>query len=192
MTKSPWARVLLLASVLLFAGCAGTFTLENTVQSFTQVTTLPPPATFRFDQLPSQRTPAGMQMQAMAEGALRQAGLQRDDVHPRYSVQVGARVQQVLSPWAAPYAGWGWGPGWGWRRHGWMGADLDQRWFERDVSIVIRDLQADGKVVYETHAHSDGPWLDNGPILPAMFQAAMQGFPNPPPGPRQINVQLAG
>jgi hypothetical protein len=25
-----------------------------------------------------------------------------------------------------------------------------------------------------------------------MFQAAMQGFPNPPPGPRRIDIQLGG
>jgi len=44
--------------------------------------------------------------------------------------------------------------------------------------------------VYETHASNDGPWLDNRTVLPAMFEAAMQGFPNPPPGPRRVDIQV--
>jgi hypothetical protein len=27
-------------------------------------------------------------------------------------------------------------------------------------------------------------------VLPAMFQAALQGFPAPPPGPRVVNIQM--
>jgi hypothetical protein len=47
-------------------------------------------------------------------------------------------------------------------------------------------------VVFESHASSDGPWLDNTGVFPAMFDAAMQGFPNPPAGPRQVAIQIGG
>jgi len=45
--------------------------------------------------------------------------------------------------------------------------------------------------VYESRAISEGPYYDNAAILPAMFTAAMQGFPNPPAGPRQVNVVVS-
>jgi hypothetical protein len=57
------------------------------------------------------------------------------------------------------------------------------------VSVVVRELPAN-RVVFETHASNDGPILDNRVVLPAMFDAAMQGFPNPPPGPRRVDIQL--
>ncbi len=48
-------------------------------------------------------------MEALADPALHQAGLRRDDAQPRYAVQVGARVQRMHSPWADayyPYGSW--------------------------------------------------------------------------------------
>jgi hypothetical protein len=65
----------------------------------------------------------------------------------------------------------------------------DSYWFHREVSVVVRDLGSN-RVVYETHAVNDGPWLDNRSVLPAMFDAAMQGFPNPPAGPRRVDIQV--
>ncbi|WP_253261902.1 hypothetical protein [Ramlibacter montanisoli] len=55
--------------------------------------------------------------------------------------------------------------------------------------MIVREL-ASNRVVYETRAVNDGPWLDNNAVLPAMFDAAMQGFPNPPPGPRRVDIQV--
>jgi len=46
--------------------------------------------------------------------------------------------------------------------------------------------------VYETHATNEGPWLDNQAAFTAMFDAALQGFPNPSPGVRQVNIHLGG
>ena len=45
-------------------------------------------------------------------------------------------------------------------------------------------------MVYETHAVNDGPWSDSQAVLPAMFQAALQGFPNPPQGVRRVDIQV--
>lgn len=192
------------ATLVVVAGCATTFTVDNTVQSFSQVGTLQTPATYRFERLPSQQAAHHAQLEAFADAALAGSGLRRDDANPRYSVQVNARVHPVVSPFADHYHdpwdrfGWGLGFGrsWGWHR-GWgvglgahYGHRLEPPWYHREVDVVVRDL-SNNRVVYESRAISEGGYLDNAAVLPAMFTAAMQGFPNPPAGPRRVNVQVA-
>lgn len=198
MGPSRLLRVLLAATAaLLLGGCASTYLLDNQVQSFSQLQALPAQPSYRFERSLSQQVdPAQQALEALADGALYKAGLRRDDAAPRYSVQVSARTERTLSPYADPWSPWGWG-GWnlgvGGRHFGlgvggpWPGTD--SYWFRREVGVVMRDL-ATNKVVYETHAFNDGPWLDNRSVLPAMFEAAMQGFPNPPPGPRRVDIQV--
>ena len=89
-------------AVWLLTGCASGYLLDNNVQSFSQLTALPAQPTYRFERLPSQQDPWHAQLEAMADPALHKAGLRRDDANPRYSVQVGAQLQRVLSPWAEP------------------------------------------------------------------------------------------
>ncbi|GAB2601707.1 hypothetical protein GCM10027034_38660 [Ramlibacter solisilvae] len=188
-----WWAWLLAASVLALAGCASTYTLDNTVQSFSQLAEAPAPSTYRFERLPSQQHIDHAALEALADPALYQAGFRRDDNNPRYSVQVSASVVRVLSPWADPWwNGWGWGYGYG-RHYAFYGmwSGMDYPWYHREVNVIIRDLSSN-RVVYETRAINDGPWRDQTYVLPAMFQAAMQGFPVPPPGPRVVNIQLAG
>lgn len=196
-------RVLLAAGLAaLLAGCATSYKLDNQVQTFSQLAALPSPATYRFERsLSQQADPAQQALEALADPALHQAGLRRDDSAPRYSVQVSARTQRTLSPFSDPWDPWGrggWGGGWslgyGGPHHLGIGFGMpfprqDSYWFRREVSVVVREL-ASNRVVYETHALNDGPWLDNRAVLPAMFQAALQGFPNPPPGPRRVDVQV--
>lgn len=187
------AVVLTAALVAVLAGCSAGYLLDNRVQSFSHLQNLPSNATYRFDRLPSQQAdPVQAQLEALADQALFKAGFKRDDATPKYAVQVTARVQRVVSPWADPWTGPGFG--WGWRhRHfglGGFGA-TEQPWFQREVGIVVRELPGN-KVVYESHAASDGPFLDNAKVLPAMFEAAMQGFPNPPQGVRRVDIQIAG
>ena len=184
----------LCVAVWLLAGCASTFLVDNNVQSFSSLTALPAQPTYRFDRLPSQQEPGQAQLEAMADAALHRAGLRRDDANPRYAVQVSGRLQPTLSPWADP---WRWGGGWGigYHRRGlglgfggpWGG--LESPWYHREVAVVVRELPSN-RVVFESHASHDGPWLDNSTVFPAMFQAALQGFPNPPPGPRRVDVQV--
>ena len=191
---------LLATSALVLSGCATGYLLDNQVQSFSSLPALPAPATYRFERLPSQQNPQQGQLEALADGPLFRVGLRRDDAAPRYAVQVSARVQRVLSPYADP---WDWGPGWGW---GWgIGAHhrgvgigfggpfgrMDQPWFQREVSVIVREI-ANNRVVYETRAANDGPWMDNNSVLPAMFDAALNGFPNPPQGPRRVDIQIGG
>lgn len=185
-----------LAAAFLLSGCASGYLLENDVQSFSSLPAMPAQASYRFDRLPSQQSPAQAQLEAWADPALHAAGLRRDDASPRYTVQVTGTLLPTLSPWADP---WLWGGGWGmgFRHHGFgfgMGGPwgpLEQPWYHREVAVIVRELPAN-RVVFESHAVSDGPWTDNTAVFPAMFSAAMQGFPNPPAGPRRVDIQIGG
>lgn len=195
MTASLTRLAVLTAATLALAGCATSFQLDNEVRSFSSLAALPAHPTYRFERLPLQQTPQQNEVEAFADAALFNAGLRRDDAAPRYSVQVAARVQRALSPWADPWDGWGGvgvnvgigigtGP-WGMSAFGRM----EQPWYRREVSVILRGL-ASQKVVYESHAVSDGPWSDNAAVLPAMFGAALQGFPAAPAGVRKVNIQV--
>jgi hypothetical protein len=197
---TPLAAAIL--AVLVLSGCATGYTLDNAVQTYSHLSSVPAQPAYRFERLPSQQAsdPVQTALEAMADPALHKAGLRRDDSSPRYSVQVSAREQQVLSPFADPwdYGGWGWGGGWGagYARRGMafgVGSPwsprLEQLWFHREVSVVVRDL-GNQQVVYETRASNDGPWNDSRTVLPVMFEAAMQGFPNPPAGPRRVDIRV--
>lgn len=189
------SMVVLVAAML--SGCATGYLLDNSVQSFSSLAALPAQPAYRLERLPSQQAfPLQTQVEAMADPALFKAGLRRDDAAPQFSVQVTARVQRALSPWADPWDRWGGVGGWGgggWGR--WGGGfggpfpRMDQPWFHREVGIVMRDLSSN-RVVYETHAVNDGPWGDNASVFPAMFDAALRGFPNPPAGVRQVSIQV--
>ena len=49
---------------------------------------------------------------------------------------------------------------------------------------------AAGAVVFESHASHDGIWPDSEAVLAAMLDAALQGFPTPPAGARQVNIEI--
>jgi hypothetical protein len=127
--------------------------LDNRVQSFSNLPTLPAAPTYRFERLPSQQAdPSQVQLEDLADPALFKAGLRRDDATPRFSVQVSARTQRVLSPYADPWDNWGWGWGMG-RRHWHLGgfSRFDQPWYEREVAVIVREIPTN-KVVYESRA----------------------------------------
>ncbi|MGE0330352.1 MAG: DUF4136 domain-containing protein [Ramlibacter sp.] len=187
-------RIALLALALFVTGCASTFQLDNEVRSFSSLPAVPANPAYRFERLPSQQNDQQAQVEAWADPALFRAGLKRDDAAPRYSVQVAARVQRILSPWADPWDGWGGGFGVGVfggpGPHGLsLFARMEQPWYRREASVILREL-ATQKVVYESHAVSDGPWTDNAAVIPAMFDAALQGFPAAPQGVRRVNIQV--
>ena len=188
------------------SGCATSWVVDSDVKSFSSLAAVPPGATYRFERLPSQQADAARQesLEAMAAAALEKVGLRRDDAKPQYSAQIGARVTAGLSPWADPWlfdGPWG-GYGYGyhgyarrWYGGGWYGGPgfippAANPWYEREVSIVLRDIGSN-RVVYETRARNDGPYNVSSTILPVMFQAALQGFPNPPQGERRVNIELS-
>jgi hypothetical protein len=188
------------------AGCATRWVVDSDVRSFSSLGTVPAGATYRFERLPSQQASEAQQQQleAMAAAALERVGLRRDDANPQYTAQIDARVTAELSPWADPwyfhgawgpgYRPWGYGP-WGGRGlygGGWYGPAFTppaNPWYAREVSVVLRELPSH-RVVYETHARNEGPYAASGAVLPVMFQAALQGFPNPPAGERRVNIEI--
>ena len=192
-----------LISIAALSGCATRWVVDSNVDSFSKLGEVPAGATYRFDRLPSQQAneAAQQQLEAMAAPALERAGLRAGDAATaRFGVQIGARVDLGISPWADPwFYGGRWGPGYrygwggGWRRgYGWYGPAFPppaNPWYEREVSVVMRELPGN-QVVYETRARNDGPHTASAAVLPVMFDAALQGFPNPPRGVRRVDIEL--
>lgn len=198
----------LVLAVWWLSGCSSMRLVDTDVQSYAT----PPPvaigASYRFERLPSQQAQAEAaqqtQLEALVQPVLGKAGLRRDDATASYSVQIAAAVRvDPYGPWDRPLIGWGPGFGLGWELHSGHGRFLghypfmgmysfgmsEQPYYWRQVSLVIRNLSS-AQVVYETHAAHDGSWADDKAVLGAMFEAALQGFPTPPPGPRRINIEI--
>jgi hypothetical protein len=207
LNRGVWGALVLAAAALL-VGCATTRVVDNQVQTFSQLPALPVPATYRFERLPSQQSPAQAQLEAAAEPALAKAGWRRDDVMARYTVQVGSQVTAVEvrpDPWLyGGYGPWGpWGP-WGPRgRRGHFGVGFyapgpywhmqydawDRGFAQREVSVVIRDRSSQ-HVVYETRAVHETRWPGDASVLTPMFDAALSSFPQPPAGVRRVNIEI--
>ena len=187
----------------LLTGCASVRLIDSDVVS---VAAVPPGkslqgAKYRFERLPSQaHNPEAGLAEQQAQAAMTAVGLVRDDAAAQLSVMVGfSGTQYLADPWGRPL-GSGWTPygniaiGSGVGSH--IGLGLGMRFpppthFRREVSLIMRDLQS-GQVVYETRASHSGPWSDSVPIFATLFQAALANFPNPPAGPRRVNIELPG
>jgi len=211
LSGAPRALVQALAvlATLALAGCAIPYRLDSQVNSFSALAGLPP-AGYRFERMPLQESnPNQARVEALAEAALARAGLRRDDNAPAYGVQAWAVVQPMADPWGSPaYGPWG-RPFGGWGHLGVAGGSggrvgvgmgigfplggpgpyTSRNWMRREVGLVMREL-ASGQVVYQTQAVNDGPWLEADRAVGALFDAALQGFPRPPAGPRQVDVLM--
>lgn len=198
---SRGVAALLLGLALALGGCSGMRIVDSDVTAFATTggpaLTLPVP--FRFERLPSQQALAGptAAFEALAEPVLARAGLQRDDAAARYSLQMDLRItRDPQAPWddprytagiAVPYPIT--------MQYGIMmrhyGLDLrfDMPYYRRELALVLRRL-SDGAVVFESRARHDGRWHDDEAVLPAMLQAALQGFPTPPAGLRRVVIEI--
>ncbi|MEI7783541.1 MAG: DUF4136 domain-containing protein [Betaproteobacteria bacterium] len=192
--------VVLLALALL-AGCSGLRLVDSEVLSYARWQARPaePGNTYRFERLPSQQGQLGLmeinqdQLEAMAQAALAKLGLVNHPDAPLFIVQLSATT--VVQP---GYAG------------GWPGVPVvsigagssgtfvgmaypmmrpEPPLYVREVQLILRDSRSH-EVVYETRARHGGPWSDARALMPAMLDAALSGFPNPPQGPRRVNVQI--
>lgn len=206
MYSARIAIVFILIGTLGLTGCGSLRLVDTEVRSFATPPTVLAGATYRFERLPSQQADASRQdkIEAMAQQALAQAGLQRDDRTASHSVQVtyGMKIDSH-APWEQPEPrgfnlGWNLagGVGWGGRHGGVMlgggapfGFLATSPYYWRQVSVVMRNL-ATQQVVFESRATHDGRWSDTEAVLPAMFEAALTGFPNPPAGVRRVNVEI--
>lgn len=183
--------------VILLTSCSGMRVVDSQVNSFAPAS-VPAGSRYRFDRLPSQQNnPAAQdQLEAMADEALAKVGLVRDDQLARYSVQVSVneRAQQAVLDHRP---GMGWNLGWMMGNGGvsmgsgvlFPGLDVRTSYW-REVGLVIRERSTQ-VVVFESHASNDGPWADSDAVLPAMLDAALQGFPEPPTGVRRVNIEIA-
>jgi len=188
------ALTALLFVVTLLTGCSGMRLVDSQVNSFAPAS-VPAGSRYRFERLPSQQAnPAQDRLERMAEQALAQVGLTRDDQAARYSVQVSAtqRAQQLVldRPALGWNLGWMFGNGGISVGNGMLFPGLDARTsYWREVGLVVRE-RASQAVVFESRAVHEGPWSDSEAILSAMLDAALQGFPNPPAGERRVNIEI--
>lgn len=186
----------LLFAAFLLTGCSGMRVVDSQVNSFAPAT-VAAGSRYRFDRLPSQQSnPAAQeQLEAMAEVALTKVGLVRDDQGASLSVQVSVTERAEQSAMDHPALGWnlGWrvGNGGAWMGRGPLFPGLDVRTsYWREVGLVLRQRSTQA-VVFESRASHDGPWADSEAVLPAMLDAALQGFPTPPTGVRRVNIEIA-
>jgi hypothetical protein len=194
----------LLSVLLALGGCATTRMIDSDVQSFTAAVPAVRPALYRFERLPSQgNTPAQDGIEALARVALAKVGLTPAPLvsvaisgtaaaapSARYAVQVHVQITAILSPYSSPYYGGLWSRRES-RRFGGLAMNLEPTWYRHAVRLVLRD-SASGQVVFETTASFDGPWVDSAHLLPTILDAALQGYPNPPSGPRKVVIELPG
>ena len=207
MNKLLHTTLVLVSAALLLAlgGCAaGPRMIDSDVQSFTSAVPAVRPALYRFERLPSQaNTPAQDGIEALAAQALAKVGLNPAPLvsgaisgtaaaapSARYAVQVHVQITAILSPYTSPYYGGFWSRRDS-RRWGGLGMNMEPSWYRHAVRLLLRDSDT-GQTVYETTASFDGPWLDSAHLLPAILDAALQGYPNPPSGPRKVVIELPG
>ena len=199
--QTPYRRVaslLLAVAAAALAGCSTTRIVDGRVQSFSALNALPSPATYQLERLPSQQTPAFDPIAHLAEQALARVGLQRADAPARFVVQIGVQADNVprVDPWSyGPHGFYGpspWAFGGGWYGRGWglggiwrMGEPTPLH--RRAVSVVVRDAQTQA-VVYETSAVHEDVWVSDPGVYGVLFDAALEGFPRPPQGPRQVRL----
>jgi hypothetical protein len=198
----PWSRpvaALLLFAAALLAGCAGPRLVQSDVSSYSTLTALPSPPTYRFERLPSQQmhATAFAAIETQAEAALARVGLRRDDAQPRLIALLGVEGGYAMPrnwPYYGPdpfYGRWGWSLGyggrWGWGMN-WM-MDAPPTLYHRKVSLVLRDA-ATQQVVYETSATYEDVWTRDPAIYGVLFDQALSGFPQPPQGQRSVRTEV--
>lgn len=195
------------ALALFMTGCSTVRLVDSDVTAFYRWSTAPPaPGTrYRFERLPSQQALSAQQdqdrVEALARNALAKVGLDLAPNVARYSVQVVVSTL-VLDRgfYGAPgYGGFGYPMTGIFMGGGSRGASLGlgmsfplrfpDPYFKRELSLLMRELST-GQVVFETRAAHDGVWSDTLAVLPAMLDAALLGFPQPPPGTRRVNVEI--
>ncbi|QNP50018.1 DUF4136 domain-containing protein [Diaphorobacter aerolatus] len=194
-----------LFTALLLVGCSTTRQVESNVNSYSTLSALPSPPTYRLERLPSQAANAVRfdAIESQAQQALANFGLQRDDSNATLVLQLGAEAGFVPNPYWGPaygYPYWGGAPfygrmGFGFGRGGGWGVGMGGAWmmdtptplYHRKVSLILRDASTQ-KIVYETSAVYEDVWTDDPAIYGVLFNQALAGFPTPPQGTRVLRT----
>jgi predicted small secreted protein len=182
------------------AGCATSRMIDSDVQSFPGTPTAAVPSSFSFERLPSQKDARNQDaLEAMAAAALEKKGLKQNGTDPAYRVQLNFQSEMLVReprPGSYPVSvGFGFGFGYGHYDHrdrygsSGIGVMMQPSWYRNSVHLVLRE-SASSRVAYETTASFDGPWSDAGNLFPAVLDAALDGFPNPPSGSRKVVIEL--
>ena len=200
MKKASTAVFFTVALSLLGTGCSSIRLVDSEVNSFARWTPAPPArgATYRFERLPSQQSQQSgelpqEQIEAMARSALDKVGLVNNPAAAAFNVQIGASTSYAqrypYDSYGGPGVSLGAGSGGGFLGLSFPLMRHDPPLYKREVSVVMRDARSNA-VVYETRAAHSGVWGDASAVLPAMFDAALRGFPAPPPGPRRVDIEI--
>ncbi len=183
------------------AGCSSMRLVESDVTAFYRWSGAPPPpgVLYRFERLPSQQAASAQQdqLENLTRTALARVGMTLNPTAARFGVQV--QVNTLLIE-RGPYAdgGFGWAmPGIflsGGNRGASLGLSFPMRfsepaYYRRELTLLVRDL-ASSQTMFETRAVSDSVQNDILDTLPAMLDAALRGFPQPPGGTRRISIEI--
>ena len=204
MNRSLSAMFSIAVVTFVMAGCSTMRVVDSDVTAFYQwgATPLGPGTTYRFERLPSQRVIGAQQdyVEGLARSALAKVGMEADAAAPRYSVQVTVNTLVVERlPLDAPgYDGFGFATPGAFLGGGSSGASVglsvpmrfSEPYYRRELSLLMRDL-ASNQVVFETRAVSEGAQSETLPVLSAMLDAALRGFPQPAAGTRRIHTEIA-
>lgn len=199
-TTRLWRILAGVTALVALAGCSGMRIVDSDVSAFAAAASqrVAVPASYRYERLPSQQqVPQRDALEALVDAELAKVGMQRSDSAAQFSVQVDVRIfRDPQAPWDDPrYVGGyavgvpvmtRYGP---MVRYPSLSLQFDFPYYRREVSLIVRRL-SDGQVAYESRAKHDGRWPDDAAVLPAMFQAALKDFPNPPQGLRHIAVEI--
>jgi hypothetical protein len=195
-----------MAALVVLGGCATLHDLSSEVSSFSRWPSERRPATYAFEQLPSQQAQPEQQheLEEAAKPAIEAAGFTPapDAGRADVTITLGARITPIdrlsygdpfwwgaglRQPFAyGPHGRLFWGPGW---YDGW-GARWNDYGYQREVALLIRD-RASGQALYEARVSNDGYVPMAATALPAMFRAALHDFPRGAPDPHPVTVELA-
>ena len=213
---SAWLRrsssLFVVAATAALVGCAsGPTTYTASVQSYASMAGVALPTTYRIELLPSQiRNQDNFAViENAASAALESVGLQKAANPTQAHLVVQIDAISVVNPSAPNYNpalygppgmyGWGFGHPWApgpWGAGPWGGpgphlwnAESAFPIIHRSVNVVMRNAKTQG-IVYETSAQYNDMQSQDPQIWSMLFSAALNDFPNPPQGVRQVQTTV--
>lgn len=206
MTQPPRRRFVMLAAAfgtvaaLGLPGCASLGSVNVTVRTFGAWPAGRPAGRYAFDRLPSQEASpeARAALESAASAALERVGFSAapDADSADVLVQFGARQAQVIAP--PPRVSFGIGIGMPVNRHGGVGFGLNTYpWYAdrvsqlRELGLLLIDRPT-RKVLVEVQVRHESRFGGGDEVLQALFDAALDGYPDLPPGERVVTVALPG